>query len=69
MIPHSRGLLSLRETSQVFGVSLQLVRNWIEAGLVVAGDISCGDGRRRHYKVTRASAWAFYSRRFGGQVV
>ena len=65
MIPHPRGLLSLRETSDLFGVSIQLVRNWIDAGLVVAGEIGCGCGQRRHYKITRASAREFYTKRFG----
>jgi hypothetical protein len=64
LIPHSRALLSLRDLQTAFSVSHQQVRNWIESGLVVAGDIGCGTGRR-HYKVTRASAYAFYAWRFG----
>jgi len=57
-------MLSLRDLKDAFSVSGQQVRNWIESGLVVVGDIGCGSGRR-HVKVTRASAYAFYVRRFG----
>ena len=63
LVHHERAMLSMRDMRNAFSVSRQQVHNWIEAGLVVAGDIGCGV-ERQHWKVTRASASAFYCHRF-----
>jgi hypothetical protein len=67
MIRHPRQMLSPREIRIAFAVSLQQVHNWIELGLVVAGDIGSG-GERQRRMVTRASALAFYIKRFGWEL-
>ena len=64
LIPHRRPLLSVLEMREAFGVCVQQVHNWIDSGEVAAGDIGCG-ARRKYLKITRASASAFYARRFG----
>jgi hypothetical protein len=65
MFPHSRPILSLRDMRQAFNVSVEHLRRLVQHGYLLEAPAAPRYASRRVYRVTRASAAAFYAQRFG----